>query len=144
MTDFAAQLDRAAKQLLRIERQKLQASRNAYDRWGADVQAAMRQNAVWLDQTGEARAHLKVEPSHPTDVLHGAKVTLIHGVAYGIHLELPPGKRRPPQPLSVEQVLKAGGAIAELAGGSKYAIVQPTFGRLAPQLIADIQRIWQG
>ncbi len=144
MTDFAAALDRAAKQLLRIERQKLQATRTVLDAWGADVQAAMRQNAVWLDDTGNARAHLKVEPNHPGELLHGAKVTLIHGVAYGIYLELPPGKRRPPQPLSVEQVLKAGGAIAEFAGGSKYAIVQPTFGRLAPQLIADIQRIWQG
>ncbi len=144
MTDFAAALDLASKRLLQIERQKLQATRTVLDAWGTEVQQAMRQNAVWLDDTGDARAHLTVTSDHPTDVLHGAKVTLIHGVAYGVYLELPPGKRRPPQPLSVEQVLKAGGAIAELAGGSKYAIVQPTFGRLAPQLIAEIQRIWQG
>lgn len=55
-----------------------------------DLQSHMRDNAPWTDRTGHARQRLT---GTVTKVTGGYKITLAHGVDYGIWLELAHEKR---------------------------------------------------
>lgn len=62
------------------------------------LQSYMMQHRPWTDRTGQAKATLNARVSKPS--AHIIRITLAHGVSYGIWLEL--------------------------AHGKKYAIVKPT------------------
>lgn len=77
------------------------------------LQAQMKSNRPWTDRTGRAKATLSAKVSQPSaDII---RITLAHGVWYGIYLELCHGKR--------------------------YAIIAPTVRQEAPKMISDLQDI---
>ena len=56
-----------------------------------EIEAWMKQNAVWQDRTGNARQTLNTEVEQVTaDMVH---IVLAHGVEYGQYLELSHGGR---------------------------------------------------
>lgn len=59
--------------------------------YSSQAEQYMRQNARWTDQTGNARNGLAAEASHVPFRYH--LITLSHGVAYGIWLEVRFGGR---------------------------------------------------
>lgn len=75
----------------------------------------MRDNAVWEDKTGAARAGLHVDVNEAPAVL--AELVFSHGedVPYAVWLEL--------------------------AHGGKYAIIAPAIDYWGPRLMQDVQRI---
>lgn len=54
------------------------------------MQGYAQKNAKWTDRTGAARGRLRAENSHNN---RGFRITLSHGVDYGIWLELAHEKR---------------------------------------------------
>lgn len=75
-----------------------------------ELQAKMKQNRPWTDRTGMAKATLNTKVSQPDD--HTIRITLAHGVDYGIWLEL--------------------------AHEKNYAIVGPTVQREGPRVVSDL------
>lgn len=77
----------------------------------SEYQFKMKKNRPWTDRTGMAKATLSARVSQPEETL--IRITLAHGVEYGIWLEL--------------------------AHGKKYAIVAPTVREEGPRIISDMQ-----
>lgn len=74
------------------------------------LESKMKKNRRWVDRTGMAKARLSASVSKPDD--DTIRITLAHGVSYGIWLEL--------------------------ANEKNYAIIQPTIKDEAPRVISDL------
>lgn len=78
-----------------------------------ELEAKMKQNRPWTDRTGMAKATLNTKVSKPDD--HTIRITLAHGVQYGIWLELAREKR--------------------------YAIIGPTIDIEGPRVVKDLTNL---
>lgn len=82
----------------------------------SELKAKMQANRRWTDRTGMAKARLDAKVSRPkTNII---RITLSHGVSYGIWLEL--------------------------AHEKKYAIIAPTINQEAPRVIEDLDNLLSG
>ena len=77
------------------------------------IQSQMQLKRPWTDRTGMAKATLRARVSQPNEDL--IRITLSHGVSYGIWLEL--------------------------AKEKKYAIIGPTVKEESPKIVSDLQGI---
>lgn len=77
------------------------------------IQAEMQRTRPWRDRTGMAKATLRAVVSQPNDKT--IRITLAHGVSYGIWLEL--------------------------AHQKQYAIIGPTIQQESPKIVTDLQGI---
>lgn len=75
------------------------------------LRAKMKQNRPWTDRTNMAKNTLNAKVSRPDD--NTIRITLAHGVSYGISLELEHNKR--------------------------YAIVGPTVRQEGPHIVSDLR-----
>ena len=79
----------------------------------SELQAKMKMNRPWTDRTGMAKAMLSARVSQPdTDTI---RITLAHGVEYGIWLEL--------------------------AHEKNYAIIAPTIREEGPRMVSDLRNL---
>lgn len=76
----------------------------------SSIQYKMKMNRPWTDRTGMAKALLTVRVSRPSE--QKIRMTLAHGVEYGVWLEL--------------------------AHGKNYAIIAPTIREEGPRVIQDM------
>lgn len=76
----------------------------------AEIQSKMKVNRPWTDRTGMAKATLTTIVSQPESSI--VRITLAHGVDYGIWLEL--------------------------AHEKNYAIIQPTINEEGPKFVKDL------
>lgn len=79
----------------------------------AKIESKMKMNRPWTDRTGAAKARLSAKVSTPN--ASTIRITLAHGVSYGIYLEL--------------------------AHEKNFAIIQPTVKEEAPLFVKDLQGI---
>lgn len=79
----------------------------------AEIQSKMKVNRPWTDRTGMAKATLTTVVSQPEPAT--IRVTLAHGVDYGVWLEL--------------------------AHEKNYAIIQPTIKEEGPKFVKDLNGI---
>lgn len=79
------------------------------------LQSYMKQNRPWTDRTGMAKASLRARVSQPNE--HTVRITLSHGVDYGVSLEFEHEKR--------------------------YAIIAPTISLQSPKLLKDFAYIME-
>lgn len=75
------------------------------------LEASMKRNRPWTDRTGMAKATLRTVVTQPDQ--NKIRITLAHGVSYGIWLEL--------------------------AHEKKWAIVNPTLEKEAPNVVDGLQ-----
>lgn len=75
-----------------------------------ELQSKMKENRPWTDRTGMAKALLSARVSQPDT--HTVRITLAHGVEYGIWLEL--------------------------ANEKNYAVIGPTVREEGPRVISDM------
>lgn len=78
-----------------------------------ELEAKMKQGRPWTDRTGMAKATLNAKVSQPDK--NTVRITLAHGVEYGIWLEL--------------------------AHEKNYAIVGPTVEQEGPRMISDLDNL---
>lgn len=76
----------------------------------SEIQYKMKVNRPWTDRTGMAKTLLNAKVSQPQ--AHIIRITLAHGVSYGIWLEL--------------------------ANGKNYAIIEPTIREEGPRIVEDL------
>lgn len=76
----------------------------------SELQAKMKMNRPWTDRTGMAKALLSAKVSQPDK--NTIRITLAHGVDYGLWLEL--------------------------ANGKNYAIIAPTIREESPRIVEDL------
>lgn len=74
------------------------------------IKAKMKNNRPWTDRTGAAKALLNTKVSRPSPTI--VRITLVHGVDYGIWLEL--------------------------ANEKNYAIIAPTVRDEGPKVIKEL------
>ena len=79
----------------------------------SELQAKMKINRPWTDRTGMAKATLNAKVSQPSQNI--VRITLAHGVDYGIWLEL--------------------------AHEKNYAIIAPTIREEGPRIINDLNNL---
>lgn len=79
----------------------------------SEIQAKMKLNRPWTDRTGMAKALLNAKVSQPNK--NTVRITLAHGVDYGIWLEL--------------------------ANGKNYAIIAPTVREEGPRIVEDLNNL---
>lgn len=79
----------------------------------SELQAKMKMNRPWTDRTGMAKALLNAKVSQPDK--NTIRITLTHGVDYGIWLEL--------------------------ANGKNYAIIAPTIKQEGPRIVEDLDNL---
>lgn len=79
----------------------------------SEIESKMKQNRPWTDRTGLAKARLSARVSQPNK--NTIRITLAHGVDYGIWLEL--------------------------AHGKNYAIIAPTIRDEGPRVVKDLDDI---
>lgn len=79
----------------------------------SEIQAKMKINRPWTDRTGMAKALLNAKVSQPNK--NTVRITLAHGVDYGIWLEL--------------------------AHGKNYAIIAPTVRDEGPRIVEDLNNL---
>ena len=79
------------------------------------IESEMKKDRPWTDQTGSAKARLNTSVSTPNE--NTVRITLAHGVNYGIWLEL--------------------------AKEKKYAVIAPTLKKMAPEIVEDLQGIME-
>lgn len=75
-----------------------------------EIEAKMKTNRPWTDRTNTAKATLSARVSQPNK--NTIRITLAHGVDYGIWLEL--------------------------ANGKNYAIIAPTVREEGPRIVEDL------
>lgn len=78
-----------------------------------EIQYKMKVNRPWTDRTGMAKALLSAKVSQPDK--NTIRITLAHGVSYGIWLEL--------------------------AHGKNYAIIEPTIREEGPRIVEDLDNL---
>lgn len=94
--------------------EKLGATILMYSATKADeIQSTMKKNRPWTDRTGMAKTLLNAKVSQPDK--NTVRITLAHGVDYGIWLEL--------------------------AHEKNYAIIAPTIRQEAPRIISDLDNL---
>lgn len=79
----------------------------------SELEAKMKMNRPWTDRTGMAKATLSAKVSQPNQ--NTVRITLAHGVDYGIWLEL--------------------------AHEKNYAIVAPTIREEGPRVVSDLNNL---
>lgn len=79
----------------------------------SEIESKMKQKRPWTDRTGMAKAMLNVKVSQPSETV--VRMTLAHGVEYGIWLEL--------------------------AHEKNYAIVAPTVREEGPRVVKDLNNL---
>lgn len=79
----------------------------------SEIQEKMKTNRPWTDRTGMAKARLSADVSQPNS--NTIRITLSHGVDYGIWLEL--------------------------ANGKNYAIIAPTIREEGPRIVEDLNNL---
>ena len=79
----------------------------------SELQAKMKVNRPWTDRTGMAKATLNAKVSQPSQNI--VRITLAHGVDYGIWLEL--------------------------AHEKNYAIIAPTIREEGPRIVKDLNNL---
>ena len=79
----------------------------------SELQAKMKRNRPWTDRTGMAKALLNAKVSQPDK--NTVRITLMHGVDYGIWLEL--------------------------AHEKNYAIIAPTVKEEGPRIVEDLNNL---
>lgn len=79
----------------------------------SQLQSKMKLNRPWTDRTGMAKALLNAKVSQPNK--NTVRITLAHGVDYGIWLEL--------------------------AHGKNYAIIAPTIREEGPRIVEDLNNL---
>jgi len=79
----------------------------------SELQAKMKVNRPWTDRTGMAKATLNAKVSQPSQNI--IRITLAHGVDYGIWLEL--------------------------AHEKNYAIIAPTIREEGPRIVKDLNNL---
>ena len=79
----------------------------------SELQAKMKLNRPWTDRTGMAKTLLNAKVSQPDS--NTIRITLTHGVDYGIWLEL--------------------------AHGKNYAIIAPTIREEGPRVVEDLENL---
>lgn len=79
----------------------------------SELESKMKINRPWTDRTGMAKATLSAKVSQPDK--NTIRITLAHGVEYGIWLEL--------------------------AHGKNYAIVAPTIREEGPRIVSDLNNL---
>lgn len=79
----------------------------------SELQAKMKLRRPWIDRTGMAKALLNAKVSQPSPTV--VRITLSHGVSYGIWLEL--------------------------ANEKNYAIIAPTIRAEGPRIISDFDNL---
>lgn len=79
----------------------------------SELQAKMKLNRPWTDRTGMAKIMLNAKVSQPSKNI--IRITLAHGVEYGIWLEL--------------------------AHGKNYAIIAPTVREEGPRIVEDLNNL---
>lgn len=78
-----------------------------------EIESKMKVNRPWTDRTGMAKTLLSCRVSRPSETL--IRLTLAHGVSYGIWLEL--------------------------AHGKNYAIIAPTVREEGPRIVEDLDNL---
>jgi hypothetical protein len=76
----------------------------------SEIEYKMKANRRWTDRTGMAKTTLSCRVSQPSKTI--VRLTLAHGVSYGIWLEL--------------------------ANGKNYAIIEPTIKEEGPRIVEDM------
>lgn len=79
----------------------------------SELQATMKTKRPWTDRTGMAKALLNAKVSQPSSDI--VRITLAHGVDYGIWLEL--------------------------AHEKNYAIIAPTVREEGPRIVSDLDNL---
>lgn len=79
----------------------------------SELQAKMKMNRPWTDRTGMAKALLNAKVSQPSPTI--VRITLAHGVDYGVWLEL--------------------------AHEKNYAIIAPTIREEGPRIVSDLDNL---
>lgn len=79
----------------------------------SEIESRMKINRPWTDRTGMAKATLSAKVSQPNENI--IRITLAHGVFYGIWLEL--------------------------ANGKNYAIIAPTIREEGPRIVEDLDNL---
>ncbi len=79
----------------------------------SEIQYKMKVNRPWTDRTGMAKTLLNAKVSQPDK--NTIRITLAHGVDYGIWLEL--------------------------AHGKNYAIIAPTIREEGPRIVEDLENL---
>ncbi len=79
----------------------------------SEIESKMKTNRPWTDRTGMAKATLNTKVSQPSKTI--VRITLAHGVSYGIWLEL--------------------------AHGKNYAIIAPTIRDEGPRVVEDLNNL---
>ena len=79
------------------------------------LEATMKANRPWVDRTGQAKTTLRSSVSQPNE--NTVRITLSHGVDYGIWLEL--------------------------AHEKNFAIIEPTIRLESPRVIEDLNGIFE-
>jgi len=79
----------------------------------SEIQYKMKDNRPWTDRTGMAKTLLNAKVSQPDK--NTIRITLAHGVDYGIWLEL--------------------------AHGKNYAIIAPTIREEGPRIVEDLENL---
>lgn len=79
----------------------------------SELQSKMKTNRPWTDRTGMAKATLNAKVSQPSQNI--VRITLSHGVEYGIWLEL--------------------------AHEKNYAIIAPTVREEGPRVVSDLNNL---
>lgn len=79
----------------------------------SEIQSKMKLNRPWTDRTGMAKALLTAKVSQPSSNI--VRITLAHGVDYGIWLEL--------------------------ANEKNYAIIAPTIRDEGPRIVEDLDNL---
>lgn len=79
-----------------------------------ELEAKMKVNRPWTDRTGMAKATLNTKVTQPKQNV--IRITLAHGVSYGIWLEL--------------------------ANEKNYAIIGPTIQQESPRIVEDIGNLF--
>lgn len=78
------------KGLQELDRRTDAAIKELANRGAQEIEDYAKNNAPWVDRTGEARRTLKGSTS---PIANGVRITLSHGVDYGVYLELAHEKR---------------------------------------------------
>lgn len=82
------------------------------ERYAVEIEAWLKENAPWIDRTGNARQTLYSEALDFVDVV---VIVMSHGVTYGVFLEL--------------------------AHGGSYAVITPALDHFIPRIWRDVRAL---
>ena len=97
------------------------------------IEADMKVERPWTDQTGAAKARLTAKVSSFNANI--VRITLAHGVDYGVYLEgyKPDGT----------EMARYSGAAGELGSEKKHAIIAPTVKKFSAEIVEDLEGIME-